>query len=185
MNILILVSSKTGNTRKVAEVIARTAETEGHLVDLQEATGSTDVRLLDYDLVFAGSGVYDRQPARQINEMVDTLMKRGVREKLVLPAAPRRPGKYAVIFCSYGGVHTGVNEAIPAVKRIGQLFDHYGIDVLDEVYVVGAFTPQSMQEYNRDGRLGDINGRPNQEDLNEVARRTHSILLDAARQAAA
>ena len=56
---------------------------------------------------------------------------------LIRPCSPRLPGKRAVIYCTYGGVHTGFNEAIPAVKFCGQLFDHLGITILDEWYFIG------------------------------------------------
>ncbi len=185
MNILTLFSSKTGNTRKVAETIHLAVREAGHDSTLLEAAGDAPVSLMDYDLVFSGTGVYDRQPAKTMNELVDTLMVKGVKEKLVVPAAPRRPGKFAVLFCTYGGVHTGVNEAIPAVKRVGQLFDHYGFEILDEWYVVGAFNPTGMQQYNFGGRLGDISKRPNQADLDDISQRTKAILVTATRQAVA
>ena len=185
MNILIVTASQTGNTLKVADTIARIADTGKHSVTILEASGECDVHLPDYDLVFAGTGVYDRKPTKKMNEMIDALMARGVRDKLVVPAAPRRPGQYAVIFCTYGGVHTGVNEAVPAVKQVGQLFDHYGMDILDEWYVVGEFVPSAMQHFNSNGRLGNISGRPNQADLEDIAQRTQAILLAASSRIAA
>ncbi len=185
MNILTLVASKTGNTRKVAETIHQAVLEDGHDATLLEAAGDAEISLMDYDIVFTGTGVYDRQPAKPMNEMIDTQMVKGVKEKLIVPAAPRRPGKFAVLFCTYGGVHTGVNEAIPAVKRVGQLFDHYGFEILDEWYVVGAFKPNGMQQYNFGGRLGDISNRPNQADLDDIFQRTKAIILTASRQAVA
>jgi hypothetical protein len=43
-----------------------------------------------------------------------------------------------------------------------------GFEVLDEWYFVGEYMPKKMQEMTRNGRLGDITGRPNEWDLQEV-----------------
>ena len=156
MNILIVTASQTGNTLKVADTIARIADTGKHSVTILEASGECDVHLPDYDLVFAGTGVYDRKPTKKDER--DDLMHSwpgGVRDKLVVPAAPRRPGQYAVIFCTYGGVHTGVNEAVPAVKQVGQLFDHYGMDILDEWYVVGEFVAERHAALQQQRQIGE------------------------------
>ena len=80
--------------------------------------------------------------------------------------APKVPGKHALIFCTYSGPHTGVREAVPAGLYAGQFFEHLGFTVLDEWYVVGEF--RGREETNTQGRLGDIRGRPNEEDLQRV-----------------
>jgi len=80
--------------------------------------------------------------------------------------APKIPGKNALIFCTYSGPHTGINEAIPAGKYAGQFFEHLGFTVLDEWYIVGEF--HGAEEASTLGRLGDIRGRPNAEDLRKV-----------------
>jgi len=76
------------------------------------------------------------------------------------------PGKYALVFCTYSGPHTGINEAIPAVKYVGQFFEHLGFTVLDEICVVGEF--HGSLEASTEGRMGDIRGRPNRADLDRV-----------------
>jgi hypothetical protein len=71
-----------------------------------------------------------------------------------------------MIFCTYSGPHTGLREATPAGQYAGQFFEHLGFDVLEEWYVVGEF--HGSEEASTVGRLGDIRGRPNDEDLEQV-----------------
>jgi hypothetical protein len=86
-----------------------------------------------------------------------------------------RPGHAAVVFCTYGGGHTGVREATPTLGYIGQHFEHAGIRVVAEWPVVGEFR-KAGEDYNKTGRLGDISGRPNENDLREIAGRTYGVL---------
>ena len=92
--------------------------------------------------------------------------------------APKVPGKTAVVFCTYSGPHTGLNEATTAGKYMAQLFEHLGFEVAAEWYVVGEF--QNGKEFNTMGRLGDIRGRPNEEDLAKV-RKDVSTLVQSIR----
>jgi len=73
-------------------------------------------------------------------------------------------------------VHTGVNEAIPAVKFMGQLYDHLGYTIVGEWYIVGEYKTDRTQTHSTGGRLGDIRGRPNTDDLKEVAEKVRGIL---------
>jgi hypothetical protein len=84
----------------------------------------------------------------------------------IKPSSPKVSGKNALVFCTYSGPHTGINEAIPGGKYVGQFFDHLGFTILDEWYVVGEF--HGSEEHSTKGRLGDIRGRPNQEDLRKI-----------------
>ncbi len=81
-----------------------------------------------------------------------------------------------VVYCTYGGVHTGTNEAIPAVKYMGQLFDHLGYTIVAEWYVIGEYNPERMRSHSASGRLGDIRGRPSEEDLRDVAGKGKGVL---------
>jgi hypothetical protein len=84
----------------------------------------------------------------------------------VQEGAPKLPGKHALIFCTYSGPHTGMREAVPPVLYAGQFFEHLGFTIVGEWYVVGEF--HGSLEASTRGRLGDIRGRPNQEDLHNV-----------------
>ena len=111
-----------------------------------------------------------------MNEFLGAMGEKGMKNGGIQPGSPRRPDKYAVIYATYGGFHTGVNEAIPCFKNIGQLFDHYGFQIIDEWYIVGAFIPKNMQAFNSSGRLGSISDRPNEADLKAVFEKTKGIL---------
>ena len=80
-----------------------------------------------------------------------------------------------MVYCTYGGVHTGINEAIPAVKFMGQLYDHLGYTIVGEWYIVGEYKTDRLRDRSINGRLGDIRGRPNTGDLKDVAERVKGI----------
>jgi hypothetical protein len=180
MKTLNLSYSSTGNTGKVAERIDRTLRELGHSHDSIQAGGGSEsgpeIELLEYDCVFVGSGVYAWLPGKPLQDLLTELRKGYVKSGAIKPASPRLSGRKAVVYCTYGGAHTGINEAVPAVKYMAQLFDHLGFEILDEIYVVGEYIPESMQEMSRQGRLGDIRGRPDEHDLNEVEQRVRGLL---------
>ncbi|MCG8619453.1 MAG: hypothetical protein MI802_24795 [Desulfobacterales bacterium] len=177
MKVLNLFSSKGGNTQKVAETIDAASNALKHdVTTLSISSSSETVDILAYDFIFIGSGVYACMPPKAMNTFLGDMGKKGMENGSIQPASPRIPGKYAVIYATYGGFHTGINEAIPCVKHIGQVFDHYGFQILDEWYIVGAFLPKKMESFNMTGRLGDITGRPNDADLKEVFQKTVGIL---------
>ena len=90
--------------------------------------------------------------------------------------SPRLPGKIAVIYCTYAGIHTGINEAVPAVKFSGQLFDHLGFTIVDECYFIGDFKDEHMKKLNIGGRFGDITGHPSEHALKQIEQKVKSIL---------
>ncbi|NLV21949.1 MAG: hypothetical protein GXY49_08175 [Syntrophomonadaceae bacterium] len=49
-------------------------------------------------------------------------------------------GRDPIVFCTYSGPHTGIDEAIPTCLYMGQFFDHMGFDVLDKWYILSEFT---------------------------------------------
>ena len=176
MNILSLYFSTTGNTEKIAKEIEKTARELGHQVDTIRTTREIDVDLLHYDFIFMGSGVYRWLPGRPMLNFISRTLKKYAENGNIKPSAPRLAGKRGVIYCTYGGVHTGVNEAIPAVKYMGQLLDHLGIEIVDEWYIVGEYHLKKHQGLSTRGRLGNIVGRPNSDDLQRVAEMVRGIL---------
>jgi flavorubredoxin len=176
MKVLNLYFSATGNTEKIAKQIEKTLGEQGMEVDsLKVGKEVIEPDILSYDLVFAGSGVYHWLPGKPMIGFFEKLLDKYVRDGEIKPASPRRQGKRAVVYCSYGGVHTGVREAIPAVKFLGQLFDHLGYEVLDEWYFVGEYNGK-MRPMSVKGRLGNIEGRPNEADFREVSEKVIGIL---------
>lgn len=176
MKILNLYFSSTGNTMKVAERIDQTLESLGHTLDSVSVNKETEVDVMNYDFVFVGSGIYAWLPGKPLQNLLIHLRKNYVQDGLIQPCSPKLENKKVVIYCTYGGAHTGINEAIPAVKYMAQLFDHLGFYIIDELYVVGEYIPDNMQEMSFKGRLGDIRGRPNQQDLKKVEERIKGIL---------
>jgi flavodoxin len=177
MNVLNLYFTSTGNTEKVALQIQDTVRELGHNVKTVKVTsGDMNVDVLKFDFVFVGSGVYGQLPGEPMIELHRKLLQKYSKKGEVKPASPRRPSANAVVYCTYGGMHTGVNEAIPAVKFMGQLYDHLGYTIVGEWYVVGEYKTDRFRDRSIHGRLGDIRGRPNTEDLKEVAEKVKGIL---------
>jgi hypothetical protein len=170
---IVLYSSVTGNTRKVAETIFSTVSE--HIKDLEIAELQPDSRVpyYDYDLVFLGVPVHHFLPPKALLPYFEEHFFAETGK--VQPAAPEKPGCAAVVFCTYGGGHTGRREAVPTLSYVAQHFEHAGIRVIDEWAVVGDH-PQAGARYNKGGRLGDTSGRPNDNDLRDIAGRTYGVL---------
>ena len=95
----------------------------------------------------------------------------------VKPSAPKVSGKNALIFVTYSGPHTGIEEATPAGKDMRQFFEHIGFNVIDEWYVLSEF--HGSLENSTKGRMGDIRGKPTKEELQKIkedAKRVTNLL---------
>jgi hypothetical protein len=179
MDAIIVYWSKTGNTEKVALAIQEGLEEAGADVILRRVEDAGNVDFYDYDLVCIGFPSYQWSPPKPMDEFLNAKFRAYRNQGRVKIGAPKVAGKRALIFCTYSGPHTGIREAIPAGLYAGQFFEHLGFTVLDEWYVVGEF--HRSEEFSTEGRLGDIRGRPNEEDLLKVkedARR----LVDAMKE---
>lgn len=181
MKILNLYHSTTGNTDKVALRIEQAIGDCGFEAETVKA-GKDDIayKIEEYDLIFVGSGVYGWLPGKKLMDALGVWAKDGLSEfggrGTILPGAPRKQGKHVVVYCTFGGSHTGTNEAVPAVKYMGQLFDHLGYEVVAEWYVVGAYRTEKLLHHNTQGRLGDISDRPNESDLRDIYQKTRAII---------
>ena len=175
MRVLNLYFSTTGNTDKVAKTISDTVQQAGHQVDTVRIIKSEPVDVLPYDLVFVGSGVYEWLPGLAMQKLFAKLRRQYVADGEIKFGSPRRSNKKAVVYCTFGGTHTGVNEAIPAVKYMGQLFDHLGFEIVGEWYLVGEYHGK-YQEFSVGGRLGNIQGRPNDADLHDLAEKVKGVM---------
>jgi hypothetical protein len=179
MNILNLYASLNGNTQKIARTVAAAAEEAGHTVrSINLKQDAEVIDLLEYDLTFIGSGVYTWLPDKSVLKWIDKQLAWARKDALIKPGSPRIPWKFACVYCTYAGPHTGEAEATPAIKYMGQLFDHLGITVADEWSIPGAFVPEKMTHFNTTGRLGNIEGRPNAEDLRQVCEKTLGLLAN-------
>lgn len=171
---LVLYWSHGGNTRDVAETIHAALQEDGRMAStLFEIAKDRSVRYDDYDLIFLGSPVYMFLPPPEVIQFLKDQQRIG---RPVVAGAPEQPGKAAVVFCTYGGGHTGEREAIPTLKYLGQFLEHQGIRVAGEWAIVGDFPDVQDSEYRTAGRLGDITGRPADAELEAVAGRVAGLL---------
>jgi len=168
MEAIIVYWSKTGNTEKVAQAIQEGLNDAGVDVSMKRVEDAKDIDFYAYDLVCIGFPSYQWRPPQPVDEFLNSKFRAYHSQGRVKVGAPRVPGKNALIFCTYSGPHTGIREAKPAGLYAGQFFEHLGFTVLDEWYIVGEF--HGSEEASTKGRLGDIRGRPNEDDLNTTKR---------------
>lgn len=166
MKTLILYWTHTGNTAKVAAAIAAGLRAAGAAPEMLRLDDTLKVDLFAYDLICLGFPSYQWRPPEPVDRFLRTEFAAARKEGRVKIGAPPVPGKHALIFCTYSGPHTGIREAIPAALYAGQYLEHMGIPVIDEWYIIGEF--HGSEEASTRGRLGDIRGRPNLEDLAQV-----------------
>lgn len=174
MKALVLYDSIGGNTEKVAGVIHRTLEAAGHLSDLVRVAKDAEIDLEAYEILFMGAPVYAWLPTEAMIQFVKRKMREYQEAGKIVPAAPVRKGKFAVCFCTYSGTHIGEDEAIPATKWLAAFAGHIGYPVLGEWHIVGEF--HNRDDLNEKGRLGNIQGRPNEQDLKDVENRVKGLL---------
>ena len=172
---VVIYWSKTGNTKKVAFAIKEGLEGAGIMVSIMTSEEAGDIDFFDYDLVCIGSPSYMWHPPKPMADYLVTKFGEYRRQGRVKLGAPKIPGKNALIFCTYSGPHTGINEATPAGKYIGQFFEHLGFTVIDEWYVLGEF--HGWEEGSTKGPMGDLRGRPNEEDLMKIRGDVENIAI--------
>lgn len=163
----LIYFSKSGNTAKVARVINEELEAAGYKVQVTDlAKDEAGPELIGADLVALGFPSYMWNMPEPVFKYLAGEFKRYKNQGAVVVGAPRVDGRNALIFCTYSGPHTGLNEAVPGVKNASQFFEHLGFGVLSEIYIPGEF--HGMEEYSKNGPLGDLTGRPDAEDLAQV-----------------
>lgn len=173
MKAAIIYQSISGNTKKVATTIESVLKEQNiTYVDI-EITSETNVDLHDYDLVFFGAPSYRWIPPKTTLDFINREMdgyRKGVRPVDIRKAS----GKFSVVFCTYGGIHTGIKEGVTAGLYMGQFLEHMGFFVLDTWYTPGNF--MNWTEGSTYGRLGNITERPNEDDLFAIKKSTEDIL---------
>ena len=178
MKALVIYWSATGNTKRVAETIDNALKNGGVNSVLKPVKEADTEDLYEYDLVFIGAPSYMWQPPEPVQEYIKEKMNYYRERGDIKLGAPKLPGKYGVVFATYSGPHTGINEAIPVGKYLGQFLEHLGFDIAGEWYTVGEF--HGSEENSTKGRLGDIRGRPNQQDLDNITRDVNELLKTTA-----
>ncbi|QTA89118.1 flavodoxin family protein [Desulfonema magnum] len=174
MNALVLFDSMGGNTEKVAGAIHEAIEKEQILCHMIKLDKETDLDFYDYDLIFIGSPVIDWLPTKTMMEFVKTKLKEYNGKGMIRPSAPIIPGKFAICFGTFAGPHIGKREALPMTMWLRSFLEHIGFMVLDTWHIVGQF--KDRDDLNINGRLGNIQNRPNENDLENVKNRVEGIL---------
>jgi hypothetical protein len=157
----------------VACAIKDGLETEGLTVDLKKPLEATEVDFYSYDLVCVGSPSIEWQPAKPIADLLKAKLNLYRSQGKIKPSAPKVAGKNALVFCTYSGPHTGIDEATPAGKTMRQYFEHFGFNIVGEWYVVGEF--HGREDMNTLGRLGDIRGKPTADELAKIKKDAQQI----------
>jgi flavodoxin len=163
---LLIYWSKTGNTEKVANAIMRGLEETGAQVTMKKPEEAEDLDCFDFDLVCVGAPSYSLHLPEPMTNFLKKKFAVYRQQGKVKPSASKVPGKNALIFVTYSGPHTGIDEATPAGKDMRQYFEHIGFNVIDEWYVLSEF--HGSLENSTKGRMGDIRGTPTKEDLQKI-----------------
>jgi len=163
---LIVYWSATGNTEKVAHAIQDGLKQAGLDVTFVKTKGNEILDYFEYDLVCVGFPSYVFHPPDPMVKFLKGMFDKYGKEERIKWGSPTVAGKHALVFCTYSGPHSGIDEASPAVKYVGQFFVHVGIPVVAEWFVVGEF--HGRVDASTVGKLGDIRGRPTVEDLDKV-----------------
>ncbi len=174
MKVAILYWSKSGNTEKVASAIKEGLEAAGAQVSMMRTDEAAEVDYFAFDLVCLGFPSYQWHPPEPVDDFLKKKNQAYRNRGRVRLTAPTVPGKYALIFCTYSGPHTGINEAIPAGKYAGQFFEHLGFTILDEWYILSEF--HGKVDNSTQGRMGDVRGLPSPDDLKRIRQAATNLL---------
>ena len=174
MKALIVYWSKTGNTEKVAQSIMHGLEESKADVTLVTPEEAGGIDWFDYDLVCMGCPSYHWAPPKPFKAYLDERYKLYQKQGLVKLCSPRIENKNALIFCTYSGPHTGISEAIPVTKVVGQYFDHLGFQIAGEWHIAGEI--HGNEDMSLKGRLGNIKGWPSDHDLKKVKSDTIDLI---------
>jgi len=160
---LVVYQSITGNTEKVAKSIHRGLTEGGFESILKTIKDAADEDFYAYDLVCFGAPSYNWHVPKPTDDFLKAKFNHYKKDGKIITNAPKILGKNSLVFCTYSGPHTGISEAIPAGKYIGQFFEHFGFTVVDEWYILSEFI--GYEELSTKGRMGDIRGLPTEQEL--------------------
>jgi flavodoxin len=170
---LIIYWSKTGNTEKVANSLKQGLEECGVQVTCKTPDDAENIDWFEYDLVCVGCPSYSWHPPEPMNNYLKKKFNLYRQQGKIKPSAPKVTGKKALVFVTWSGPHTGIDEAIPVGKDIAQYFEHLGFTVVDELYVLSEF--HGSLENSLSGRMGDIRGKPTPEDLQKIEEKAKNL----------
>jgi flavodoxin len=171
---LIVYWSKTGNTKKTADAISEGLKEAKWSVTQKTVDESQSEDYFNYDLVCIGAPSYQWLPAEPMIQFLKKKFSEQKQQGKIKPSAPKIHGKNALVFITYSGPHTGLGEAEPAGKYIGQYFEHIGFSVVAEWYILSEF--HGSLENSTLGRLGDIRGKPTSDELQKIKEETKKLV---------
>lgn len=174
MKALILYDSMGGNTAKVAKTIELSLAAKAITPHLIKVEKELRIDLFDYDLIFIGSPVIDWLPTVTLMNFIKNKMKEYNKQGLIKPSSPIIPGKFGISFGTYCGVHIGKKEASPMTMWLNSFLEHLGYTALEQWLVVGEH--HNKPDANRNGRLGNIEGRPNSADLSAIKMKLNGLV---------
>ncbi len=157
---LVLYSSTTGNTEKVAHVLTESLREYPWQVDTLKADRNwqDDPTVINkYDLLCVGSFVQWSLPAPWLVAFL---------RSPEIPAGKVTPGpKCGVAFATYGGAHLGPREADVCLTFLEVLFEHLGFFAVDRLAIPGKFSKAINPLYYHP----DLQNRPDKNDMGRVA----------------
>lgn len=123
---LVVYYSRSGNTKKMAEIISEILKNEGLTVDIKNTEYTKADELIDYDVLVFGSPTYYGSMAYQLKQLIDESVKLHGKLQGKLGAAFSSAGNVA------GGNETTISGIINAFLIHGMIVqgdsrgDHYG-----------------------------------------------------------
>ena len=187
MKTLVLYDTIGGNTENVAIKINDVVSKHSFNSRLVKLDEKVEIEFYDYDLIFIGSPDVEWLPTQKMMQFLhkEKLFEHRMRGD-VLPSAPVRPGRFAVCFATFCGAHNGVGEVLSVTQWLASFCEHIGYTVLDKIHIPGEMrdfgqakgwiNAERLKELNTFGRLGNIIGRPNEQDLFELEERINGLL---------
>lgn len=186
MKALILYDSITGNTEKVAERINLVLKAKNLHSTILKLGPDIKLNFYAYDLIFLGSPSIEWLPTPKMINFIKTKIKDHRLNGDVLPSAPLRPGKFAIPFATFCGTHIGKEEVVSVTQWLAAFLGHIGFQIVNSIHIVGEMkslgqTPgwksdEELELLNTQGRLGNIKGRPNEQDLLDLEKQIKGIL---------
>ncbi len=169
--------SGTGNTEKVTKSLCEGLKRAGcgdiTVVRIPDGEETEEADYFDYDLVCFGFPSYSWSTPEPATRFLNKNLEKHRAEGRVVPGAPPI-GKKVLLYCTYCGVHTGIREAVPAVKFAGQYFEHVGFTVVDEWYILSEHVGGGPN--NTLGRMGDVTGLPDEASLKRVETQAYNLV---------